>query len=141
VAGEGLQAVVHPGEAGRRVNHALLVAGQVVGQLRTSGQLGLEQGLTHARNIAVTEDAEASRDEPALDAVPLAVLAGQEPDRRLGDGEPYRHSPTSLSAVFAVVSGKRGSTVIPSQLSRIQACRGSSEKRQTRSPGPAMTFR
>src|SRR5262249_48054800 len=133
--------VAHPGEAGRRVDHALLVAGQIVGQVRTSGQLGLEQGLTYARDIAVTEDAEASRNEPALDAVPLAVLAGQESDRRLGDGEPGRHSGTPLSAVSAVVSGKRGSTVIPSQPSRIQACRGSSQKRQTRPPGPAMTFR
>ena len=124
------------------MDHALLVAGQVVAAASgTAGQLGLEQGLTDAGDVAVTEDAEAASDEPALDAVALAVLAGQEPDRRLGDGEPYRHSRTSLSALFAVVSGKRGSTVMPSQLSRIQACRGSSQKRQTRSPGPAITLR
>jgi hypothetical protein len=68
------------------VDHALLVPGQVVRQVRTAGQLGLEQGLTYASDIPVTEDAEASRDEPALYAVPLAVLPGQETDRRLGDG-------------------------------------------------------
>src|SRR5262249_847721 len=129
------------GETRSRVDHALLVSGQVVRQISAAGQLGLEQSLTYARDIAVTEDAETSGDESALDPVPLAVLAGQESDRRLRDGEPYCHSPTCLDAVFGVVRGKRGSTVVSSQVWRIQACRGSSQKRQTRSPGPAITLR
>ena len=98
-AGERLQPVAHPGEAGGRVHHALLVAGQVVGQIRAPGQLGLEQGLADAGDVAVTEDAEASGDRRLLDAVPLAVLLGQEPDHRLGDGEPYRHSRLAICSV------------------------------------------
>jgi hypothetical protein len=42
---------VHPGETRGRVDHALLVPGQVVRQVRTAGQLGLEQGLTYASDI------------------------------------------------------------------------------------------
>ena len=86
-AGEGLQAVPHPGEADRRVHHRLLVAGQVVGQVGLAGFVRLEQGLADPRHVAVPEDAEAARDEPLPHAVALAVLAGQEADQGLGDGE------------------------------------------------------
>ena len=53
-------------------------------------QLGLEQGLPDAGDVAVAEDPEAARDEALPDAVPLAVLHGQEPDDGLRDREPGR---------------------------------------------------
>ncbi len=51
--------------------------------------LGLQQRLTHAGHVAVTEDAEAAGEELAAFAVAFDVLVGQEPDRGLGDGEPH----------------------------------------------------
>ena len=101
----------------------------------------LEQRLGDARHVAVPEDAEAAGEEPLLGAVALGPLDGQEPDQRLGDGEPYgTHAAPSLPA--ADVSGSRGSTCWPRQVPRTQACAGSSQNSQARSSaGPAITLR
>ena len=52
-------------------------------------QLGLEQRLADAGDVAVPEDAEDTFDETLLDAVALAVLRGEEPHDGLPDGEPH----------------------------------------------------
>ena len=124
------------GVADGRVDHGLLVAGEVVGQVRAAVQLGLQQRLADAGDVAVAEDAEAPGDQPLLAAVALGVLGGQEPDERLRDGEPDGHA-----CLLGWVSGSRGSSSWCSQVPRIQACSGSSVKRHARSPGPAMTLR
>src|SRR5690606_1985087 len=95
------------------------------------------------RDVAVAEDAEAALDQPVLDAVALGVLDGQESDQSLAHGEsdrPRRAHELLLSST--VVSGRRGSTSWPSQVSRTQAWAGSSLMGQARSaPGPAITLR
>ncbi len=97
----------------------------------------LEQGLADAGDVAVAEDPEAAGDQPLPGAVALAVLGGQEAHQRLGHREPDGHV-----RAFAVVSGSRGSISWDSQVARIQACAGSSVKRQARSSeAPAITFR
>src|SRR5262249_20039918 len=78
------------GEGGGGVDHRLLVAGLVVGQRAGSLDLGLQQGLADAGDVAVAEDAEAAGEQLVLHAVPFAALRGEEADQRLGDGEPYR---------------------------------------------------
>ena len=88
--------VLHPRVAGRRVDHALLVARVVVRH-----RLGLlEQRLPDAGDVAVPENAEAPSDEPLLGAVALAELHAQEPDQRLGHGQshPRRISVSSRRA-------------------------------------------
>jgi hypothetical protein len=82
------------------VHHRLLVARQVVGQVRAAGQRGLEQRLPDAGHVAVPEDAEAAGDQPLLDAVALAVLGGEETDDCLGDRQPAggHSSPTAVSS-------------------------------------------
>src|ERR1039457_1535078 len=140
-ARERLQPVPHPGEADRRVHHRLLVAGQVIPQVRLAGFVGLEQRLADARHVAVPEDAEAARDEPLLHAVARAVLAAKEPHQSLGDGKADGAHVHPFLPV-AEVRGSRGSMSWSGQVPRIQAWAGSSQKRQARSPaGPAMTLR
>lgn len=120
------------------MHHALLVAGQVVGEIRLAGAGGLEQSLSETRHIAVSEDAPGARDEPLFLAVALAVLVRQEPYESLRGGEPYRLHHTS----FEVPNGSRGSVARVSQVPRTQPCAGSSQISQARSgPGPAMTLR
>src|SRR5690606_9784512 len=95
----------------------------------------LQERLADTRDVAVAEDPEATREEPPLVAVPFAVLRRQEADQGLSYGEPHARP-------SAEVSGSRGSTGCPGQVSRIQACAGSSQMRQARSgDGPAITFR
>src|SRR3712207_8339876 len=50
----------------------------------------LLQRLADARDVAVPEDAEATREKAPLDAVALDVLARQKADQRLCGCEPYR---------------------------------------------------
>ena len=120
------------------MHHRLLVAGQVVLQVRLAGLLGLEQGLAQAGHVAVAEDAPAALDEPLPHPVPLGVLGGQEADQGLGHGEAHGH--TSFSV--AEVRGSRGSIAWSAQVPRIQAWAGSSQNRQERSgSGPAITLR
>jgi hypothetical protein len=116
------------------VDHALLVAGHVVGEhVRV-----LAQGLAHPGHVAVAEDPEAAREQALGGAVALAVLVGQELDQGLGHGQP----PRGHALPPALVMGSRGSIAWPSQVPRTQAWAGSSQKRQARSwAGPAMTLR
>ncbi len=69
------------------MHHGLLVAPEHVGQQLGLGELGLEQRLPDARDVAVPEDAEAAGEEFPLDAVALGVLRAEETHERLGDGE------------------------------------------------------
>ena len=133
-AGEGGQAVAVLGVAGGDVDHALLVAGHVVGE-----PVGiLAQGLADAGDVAVAEDAEAAGDQALGIPVALAVLVGQELDQGLGHGQP----PRGHTLPPASVMGSRGSIAWPAQVPRTQAWAGSSQKRQARSSaGPAITFR
>jgi len=100
-----------------------------------------EQRLADTRHVAVPEDAEAAGNEPLRHAVALAALAGQKPHQSLGDGAAHGAHGQAPFPV-AEVSGSRGSTGWPCHVPRIQACAGSSQKRQLRScAGPAMTLR
>jgi hypothetical protein len=101
------------------VDHPLLVARQQVGQLGRSAQLGLEQRLADAGDVAVAEDPEAAGDQALLLAVALGVLAGQEADERLGHGQPGRG--WGHACLRADVIGSLASISCPSQLERIQA--------------------
>ena len=95
-----LQAVRRLGECRGRVDGTLLVAGHDVGHrvLALGGRdLVLQQGLTDAGDVAVTEDAEGARDESVFDAVALGVLVGQEADDCLCD----RQAHGSLVGFFA----------------------------------------
>ena len=82
-AGQRCQAQVGLSEADGRVDHRLLVAGLVVGQIAAA----LLEGLSQAADVAVAEDAEHGRDQAARLAVALAVLCLQELDDRLGHGQ------------------------------------------------------
>ena len=82
----GLQAVLGLGVSGRGVDLALLIAGHDVGHFAAIGlrvQFVLEEGLTEAGHVAVTEDAEGSGDEALLHAVALRVLVNEEANRCL----------------------------------------------------------
>ena len=98
-AGHGLQPVERAGVAGGRVHHALLVAGQVVGQVRLTRGGRLQQRLPDARHVAVAEDPEGTRDQSSFHTVALAVLVRQEPHHRLRDGQSHRcHLPDLLGS-------------------------------------------
>src|SRR4029450_10072855 len=118
------------------VDHALLVAGHVVGE-----PVGvLAQGLANPGDVAVAEEPEAAGEQALGLAVALAVLVGQELDQGLGHGQPA--GPAGHRLPPGPVSGRRGSISWPSQVPRTQAWAGSSQKRQARSSaGPAITFR
>ena len=95
-------------------------------------ELGLQQCLADAGDVAVPEDAEAAGEQRVGDPVPLAALGGEEPDDSLPDGEPHASLP----------NGSRGSTAWSAQVERTQACAGSSLISQARSAaGPAITLR
>ncbi len=80
------------------------------------------------------EDPEAAGEQATALPVPLGVLGDQEPHQGLGDGEPDHDAPS--------VGGVPEAAGAASQVSRIQACSGSSVIRQARSScGPAMTLR
>ena len=72
------------------MHHGLFVAALVVGQLAGLVQLGLQQSLTEAGDVAVPEDAEAASKELALHAISLGILLTQELDDRLAHGESNR---------------------------------------------------
>ncbi len=120
------------------MNHGLLVAALVIGEGARLGQLGLEQGLPHSREVAVPEDAEAAREQPLLGPIALGHLVGKERDDRLGHGQPdgigHDRPPAAI--------GSRGSAGCPAQVPRTQPWAGSLQISQARSAaGPAMTFR
>ena len=77
-----------PGIPDGDVHHRLLVAALVVGQLTGRQQLGLQQRLADAGDVAVAEDAEAAGEELLPLAVALAPLVGEEAHHGLGHGEP-----------------------------------------------------
>ena len=83
-AGERAQAVLELRVADRRVDHRLLVAGQVVREVG----LGLLDRLRDAADVPVAEDAPQAREEPGLVAVPLHVLHGEVVDECLAGGQP-----------------------------------------------------
>ncbi len=122
-AGQGLQPVQRAGVPGGRVHHALLVAGQVVRQVRLTRGGGLQQRLPDPRHVAVAEDPEGPRDQPPFHAVALAVLVRQEPHHRLRDGQSHRcHLPDLLgsSCARAVRPDRHASGRVPA---RRAACR------------------
>ena len=140
----GLQPVLHPGVGDGAVHHGLLVAAQDVRQGLGLLELGLQQGLAEACDVAVAEDAEAAGEQLLLDAVGLGVLGAEEPDHRLGDGEGDgrcgRAGHGAQPLFGAAVS--RGSTSWSAQVPRTQVWSGWSEIFQARSAeGPAITFR
>ena len=71
--------------ADRSVNHRLLVAGEVVGELVP----GFEKRLSHSGNVAVAEDAEAAGEETVALAVALNLLGCEEAHQCLGDGQSH----------------------------------------------------
>ena len=73
-------------KSGGRVDHGLFVAEEVVAQTRI-----LFERLAEAGNVAVTEDSQASREEPVLLTVALGVLILQIGDGGLSRGETNRH--------------------------------------------------
>ena len=135
--------VLHPREACRGVHHRLLVPNERVGHRVPVDASQLQQRLADTGDVAVPEDAEAAGNEPLLDSVPLAVLAGEErrpaPARRSGGG----FVAISLSLPRADVMGQRGSSGHPRP--RVRGSRpvaGSSAIAIRRSgAGPAMTLR
>ena len=66
------------------MDHGLLVAGEVVGEVR----LGLLDRLGDAADVPVAEDAPQAGEEPGLVAVPLHVLHGEVVDECLACGQP-----------------------------------------------------
>ena len=140
----GLAALLHPRVRDGGVHHRLLVAAEHVRQQLGLLELGLEQRLPDAGDVAVAEDAEAAGEELLLDPVGLAVLGAEEVDRRLRDGHPHGlgHQESSLAV-------SRGSTSWSAHVLRIQVWSGWSVISQARPPcaaasgwgGPAITFR
>ena len=115
-AGEGLKPILHSRVADRGMHHRLLVPRHVVRQ-----QLGtLEERLADPGDVAVTEDAPATREEPLLDPVALHVLRREETNQRLGHGQ-ARHVATrrdrsdSISASVGIASAhaSRDATIAP----------------------------
>lgn len=114
------------------VHHGLLVAALEEGHDLGAG---LQEGLADAGHVPVPEDPPGGGDQPVPVSVALGVLAGQEADERLRDGEPHRWSSVREK-------GSRESTSWPSQLPRIQPWSGWSRISHSRvAPGPAITFR
>ncbi len=68
------------------MNHGLLVAAEVVAEAGV-----LFEGLAHAGEVAVAEDAEAAFDEAILVGVAAGKLGLEESDDGLGDGEAAGH--------------------------------------------------
>ena len=138
--GPGLQAVAHPRVGDGRVHHRLLVAAQHVGQCLRLLELGLQERLPEAGDVAVAEDPEAAGEQLLLDAVALGVLHRQEPHGRLGDRQPHRLART-WPGVHRLPSS-RGSVGWSVHVSRTHVCSGWSLISQARSSaGPAITFR
>ena len=141
-AGPGLEPVLHPGVAGGRVNHCLLVSREHV---RKDSEL--VERLADPGDVPMSEDPPHPREEWTLDAVPLDALGGHPPDQRLRHRQPHRaHDsrlrPGALLRPAAVVIGTRGSRGSASHEGRTHACAGSSVNASDRSaPGPARTFR
>ena len=92
-ADERTEAVSHPGVAGGRVDHRLLVPG-----LEVREQLGaLVQRFADPGDVAVAEDAEAAAEEAVLDAVALHDLLREEADESLRSRQPHA-TPSRSSA-------------------------------------------
>ena len=106
--GQGGPAAGRLGEGGGRVHQGLLVAALD----ERHPVVELVEGLAHAGDVAVAEDAEGGRDEPAAVAVGHRVLGGQEPDDGLGDrqahGPPVRSGHGWISLQRRVTRGGRG---------------------------------
>ena len=98
-AGEGPQSIRHARIAHGGMDHGLFVARQVIGEVVPA----LEERLTETGHVAVTEDAEAAREETMLLVVALDRLHAQESHECLGHGESHR---TPRHEVI----GSRGST-------------------------------
>lgn len=75
------------GEPDGGVHHGLLVAALEERHLLVAG---LQERLADAGDVAVAEDPPGGGDEPVAVAVPLGVLAREEADEGLRDGEPHR---------------------------------------------------
>ena len=88
------EAVAHLGECSGGVDHRLLITAQVVGKVRI-----LLERLTNARDVAVSEDAEAPGEESALVTVARYELGFQELNDGLRRGQPSRHVSTPVSVV------------------------------------------
>ncbi len=86
-ADQGAQAIAHFGKTGCRVNHGLLIAEQVVGEIRV-----LLQGLSDAGHIAVAKNAQASAKKRLLPAVPYDGLGLEKLNNGLCHGQSARHS-------------------------------------------------
>jgi hypothetical protein len=89
----------------------------------------LQQRLSDAGDVAVAEDAEAAGEEPLLVSVALDVLGDEEADGRLRD----READVAHGVLLGRPNGSRGSVGESAQVSRTQACAGSSQMRQARS--------
>ena len=84
-AGQGRQAVTHPGERHCGMDHSLLVAGLAVDKRTRCLELGLQQRLAQAGDVPVAKNPEAAFDQTVLLAVALAVCwarNGRSPGRR-----------------------------------------------------------
>ena len=91
--------------AGREVHERLLVA--ALDERQVAGVL--VEGLPEPGDIAVTEDAQRGRDEPAPFAVGDAVLPGQVAHEGLGRGEPNGgHGSSSWGSGVVSVAGHHG---------------------------------
>src|SRR5581483_2392341 len=77
-ADQSAHAIAHLRESRGCVNHCLLVAAEVVGEVRV-----LLKGLADSRDVAVTENSETAGKERKLGSVPLGILVFQKPYRGL----------------------------------------------------------
>ena len=84
------------------MHHGLFVSGQVVAQIVAT----FEQRLSETGDVAVAEDAKATREEALLNAVAFYVLDGEEAHERLGDRQPH-------ALALAEVIGSLGVDVLP----------------------------
>ena len=125
------------------MNHGLFVAALEVPKASLVGSgillaldLSLHQRLPESGDVAVSEDAEAARNQPPLNSVALGVLPDEEPHQRLSDSQP------DPLAHPRPPKGSRESTFWEVHVRRTQACSGSSvTSHSRRGAGPAITFR
>src|ERR1700742_2957170 len=68
------------------------------------------QRLAEAREVAVTEDAEAAGEEAPALAVALDLLHGEESHQRLGDGQSHARTSSKVSSSRASWSASDGSS-------------------------------
>ena len=85
------------------MDHALLVAGLVEPEVLAV----LQQGLTDARHVAVTEDADGAAEERLGVAVALNALGAEESNQSLGDGQAGAAAGIGHSRVSFRFEGRR----------------------------------